>query len=99
MQKHIHRYIREDGKLVGVIMGTKLENGEVIITSAKAAISKGDVFNKQFGKQLCMDRAEAYYSKNRTPVIYERFEEDVEKFVDNCKKYFKVDEVDITYCM
>lgn len=93
MAKQIYQYVRNGNKLVGVLMGTKCSDGTVIITSSRCASSKGDVFNKEFGKALCIARAYNYESENRIPTIPASMKIEAMNFSDRCHKYFKTEEV------
>lgn len=62
MEKTIHRRIFKDDKIIGVLMGTKVENG-VVITASQCALSKGDIFDKEFGKALCVRRVWSFEGK------------------------------------
>lgn len=93
MEKQIHQYVRKGNKTVGVLMGTKLDNGDVIITASKVAISKGDTFDREFGKELCARRAELFEKENRFPEIPTSMKHQAEDFMQRCMKYFKSEHI------
>lgn len=89
MMKEIKQYVKKNGKTVGVMMGTKMNNGSVIITASKVAVNKGDTFDKEFGVELCQARAYKYEYDGRLPIIPKSMESDVKHFESRCKRYFK----------
>lgn len=93
MQKSIMQYVKKNGKIIGVLMGTKMANGNVIVTASKVALNKGDTFNKAFGIELCEARAYKYEYDARLPIIPKSMHPEAIKFAERCRKYFKKSEI------
>lgn len=91
MQTQIYQYVRDrKGQLVGVLMANRFGD-KVYITGSKVNLAAGDVFNKQFGIQLAQRRFEkmkedAEYVPRPLP---HSFRQDIDVFVNRCKRYFK----------
>jgi hypothetical protein len=90
MTKQIHQYIRKGHKLVGVLVGTKLEDGTVRITASKANESHGDRFDKSIGLEIARNRAK----KSETVIAHSMLPAMI-AFNDRCSRYFKVNPTDI----
>ena len=92
MANYIHQYVRnKKGQPIGCLLAVCSGplNDKVVITTSKAAISKGDTFFKDFGLQLCWDRLVAYENERRYPSVPDSMRDDVYKFEERCKRYFK----------
>lgn len=86
----IHQYVRRGNKLIGVLVGTKLEDGTVRITASKCNESHGDKFDKKLGLQIAANRS----TKPETIIAHSMIP-DMIKFVDRCSRYFDVNPTDI----
>lgn len=92
MTKTIHRRIFKDDKIIGILMGTKVENG-VVITASQCALSKGDIFDKEFGKALCVRRVWSFEGEGRIPTITKTMQPHLEGFAARCMRYFRTDNI------
>ena len=86
----IHEYVRErvtgKGKqIVGVIVGT-VENGMIKVGWSKANIKMGDVFDKDEGIRIALDRANGL---DTVPTLPGQMNDQYRQFQIRCLRYFK----------
>lgn len=88
MQDNINQYIVKSvggqRRIVGVLVG-QIRNNMVKIGWSRANINAGDRFNKAYGLHLAYERANA----SEMPFAPHSFAEDIFRFSDRCRRYFK----------
>jgi len=93
MQDKIHQFVKGRNACkgnVGVLLGVRYNDGIVVITGSKANFSHGDRFNKEEGLAMAEDRQIAV-RHGRCNLIAMSMKDDLEIFVDRCKRYFRTD--------
>jgi len=90
MQNIIHEYIRERVKgirrqIVGVMAGTIYE-GVIVVGWSKTNTKAGDVFDRDEGMRIAMDRAKGWIPAPETPI---QLVKPLRTFQMRCLRYFK----------
>jgi hypothetical protein len=90
MQNTIHEYVRErvtgKGKqIVGIIVGTVID-GMICTGWAKCNLKEGDVFSKEEGISIAINRA---YDSIPTPELPIQMRNQMREFQIRCIRYFK----------
>lgn len=90
MNEVIHEYIRErvtgKGKQkVGIIAGSVV-NGKIVVGWSKTNLKAGDVFDRDIGIQVALDRA---VGKVPSPELPPQMVDQMRDFQIRCLKYFK----------
>jgi hypothetical protein len=86
MHDTIHEYIRERGRISGVMLGTVID-GEIRIGWSKTNFSAGDKFDKDEGLRIALSRAKGEYpdEKEMPHVVISKMRE----FQIRCLRYFR----------
>ena len=90
MQNVIHEYIRERVKgkgkqIVGVMAGMVYE-GVIVVGWSKANLKAGDVFDKETGMHIALERAKGFIGAPATPI---QLIEPLRIFQIRCLRYFQ----------
>ncbi len=86
MHDTIHEYIRERGRISGVMLGTVID-GEIRIGWSKTNFRAGDKFNKDEGLRIALSRAKGEYPDEREmPHVVIR---NMREFQIRCLRYFQ----------
>ena len=96
MQHEIYKYIKGTGKYrnqnVALIMGSIHEDG-ILITTSKANVVAGDVFDKKRARRITQGRANKYELNGEITFIPKSLINDAIKFEERCVKYFRHTEI------
>jgi hypothetical protein len=80
----IWTYVKQKNKVVGVLAATKVNN-DVFCGFSKVNRSAGDVFNKDLGVQIALDRSR----KGSLQPVPHSMRHDYVEFICRAKRYFK----------
>ena len=90
MPTEIYQFVNDaHNQRIGVIMGTKLSDNQVIVTSSKVNKSHGDIFDRERGISIARARVRKH-TTDHGQTHAASFELGISEFTDRCKKYFKV---------
>jgi len=92
----IKQYIRnKKNQKIGVLVGSMVPSGEVLIGFSKVNMSAGDTFNRDLGIHIATERIRRYDEHNKINVPPKSIEHNIDRFVTRCQKYFKTEHVEV----